>query len=49
LSNGGDEHSTPGKAKEDALTIVQIFRHPDYRTAALAVIMVMLAQQLSGM
>ena len=34
--------------KEDALSIVQVFRHPDYRKAAFAVIMIMLAQQLSG-
>jgi MFS family permease len=49
LRDGEDEQPTPGKANEDALTIVQIFRHPYYQRAALAVIMVMLAQQLSGM
>ncbi|KAF2643726.1 hypothetical protein P280DRAFT_420071 [Massarina eburnea CBS 473.64] len=36
------------KGKEEALSIVQVFRHPDYKKAAFAVIMVMLAQQLSG-
>ncbi|KAF2014784.1 hypothetical protein BU24DRAFT_347930 [Aaosphaeria arxii CBS 175.79] len=34
--------------KEDALSIIQVFKHPDYSKAAFAVIMVMLAQQLSG-
>ncbi|KAH7132241.1 hypothetical protein B0J11DRAFT_427813 [Dendryphion nanum] len=45
-----DEPSTPKpkQSKEDALSIVQVFSHPDYYKAAIAVIMVMLAQQLSG-
>lgn len=34
--------------KEDTLSILQVFGHPDYRSAAIAVIMVMLAQQFSG-
>jgi MFS family permease len=37
------------QGKEEALSIVQVLRHPDYKKAAFAVIMVMLAQQLSGM
>ncbi|KAF2470176.1 uncharacterized protein BDR25DRAFT_334648 [Lindgomyces ingoldianus] len=35
-------------AKEDALSIIQVLRHPEYSKAAIAVIMVMLAQQFSG-
>lgn len=35
--------------REEAMSIVQVFQHPDYKKAAIAVIMVMLAQQLSGM
>jgi MFS family permease len=50
LQDGDDEHTASGNsAKEDALSIVQVFRHSDYQKAAIAVIMVMLAQQLSGM
>lgn len=50
LQNETREASTPnGKSgKDDELSMVQIFRHPDYRKAAFAVIMIMLAQQLSG-
>ncbi|KAF2122726.1 hypothetical protein BDV96DRAFT_618062 [Lophiotrema nucula] len=35
-------------SKEDTLSIVQVLRHPEYKKAALAVVMVMVAQQLSG-
>ncbi|KAH7091920.1 hypothetical protein FB567DRAFT_434811 [Paraphoma chrysanthemicola] len=34
--------------QEGKLSILQVFRHPDYKSAAIAVIMVMLAQQFSG-
>ncbi|KAL6158194.1 GTP cyclohydrolase II [Exserohilum turcicum] len=34
--------------KEQTLSIMQVFRHADYQKAAIAVIMVMLAQQFSG-
>ena len=34
--------------KDDALSIMQVFAHTDYRSAAIAVIMVMLAQQFTG-
>jgi MFS family permease len=34
--------------KEDALSIIQVLRHPEHNKAALAVIMVMIAQQFSG-
>ena len=34
--------------KEQTLSIAQVFRHPDYQKAAIAVVMVMLAQQFSG-
>lgn len=33
---------------EETLSIMQVFRHADYQKAAIAVIMVMLAQQFSG-
>jgi hypothetical protein len=36
-------------AKDDALTILQVLRHPEYNKAAIAVVAVMVAQQLSGM
>ena len=51
LQDEEDPSSTtrPKQGKEDALSIVQVFRHPDYYKAAIAVIMVMLAQQPSGM
>jgi MFS family permease len=35
-------------AKDDALTILQVLRHPEYNKAAIAVVAVMVAQQLSG-
>jgi MFS family permease len=34
--------------KEQTLSIMQVFRHADYQKAAIAVVMVMLAQQFSG-
>ncbi|KAH7380556.1 hypothetical protein DE146DRAFT_749398 [Phaeosphaeria sp. MPI-PUGE-AT-0046c] len=34
--------------KDEKLSIMQVLRHPDYKSAAIAVIMVMLAQQFSG-
>ena len=34
--------------KEPTLSIMQVFRHDDYQKAAIAVVMVMLAQQFSG-
>ncbi|KAF3046935.1 hypothetical protein E8E12_008289 [Didymella heteroderae] len=40
--------SSPTTDKEGSLTIMQVFRHEDYKKAAIAVIMVMLAQQFSG-
>lgn len=45
-----DQPATPKiqSAKEEALSIVQVLQHPDYKKAAFAVIMIMLAQQLSG-
>ncbi|KAF1349409.1 hypothetical protein EJ07DRAFT_169459 [Lizonia empirigonia] len=49
LSNEGGSSSAAAKSgDEGSLTIVQVFRHPDYQKAAIAVIMVMLAQQFSG-
>lgn len=49
LQDAEREPSTPRKHEpEESLSITQVFRHPDYRKAAIAVIMVMLAQQLSG-
>lgn len=36
------------QAKENALSAIDVLRHPEHQKAALAVIMVMLAQQLSG-
>lgn len=50
LQDDEEPSTTPRQkqSKEDALSIVQVFRHPDYYKAAIAVIMVMLAQQLSG-
>lgn len=35
-------------SNDEKLSIMQVFRHPDYKSAAIAVIMVMLAQQFSG-
>ena len=45
-----NEPSTPKNqnGKEEALSIGQVLQHPDYKKAAFAVIMIMLAQQLSG-
>lgn len=44
------EPATPkNQQREEAMSITQVLRHPDYKKAAIAVIMVMLAQQLSGM
>jgi MFS family permease len=49
LHNEGGSSQSAGKSdKEGSLTIMQVFRHPDYKKAAVAVIMVMLAQQFSG-
>lgn len=36
------------QSKEEALSIVEVLRHPEYNKAAIAVVMVMLAQQFSG-
>jgi MFS family permease len=47
LSN--NDGSAPKQAgQEEKLSITQVLRHPDYKKAAFAVIMVMLAQQFSG-
>ena len=43
----GDASQQP-KSSEETLTIVQVFSHPEYKKAAIAVVMVMLAQQFSG-
>lgn len=43
-ADAGPEQS----GKEGNLSIMQVFRHSDYQKAAIAVIMVMLAQQFSG-
>jgi MFS family permease len=40
--------NTKQSGNEDKLSIMQVLRHPDYKSAAIAVIMVMLAQQFSG-
>jgi MFS family permease len=40
--------NTKQPGNEDKLSIMQVLRHPDYKSAAIAVIMVMLAQQFSG-
>ncbi|KAL6703895.1 Bifunctional purine biosynthesis protein PurH [Coniothyrium glycines] len=45
ITNGTRTKNSSG---EDTLSIMQVFGHPDYRKAAIAVIMVMLAQQFSG-
>jgi MFS family permease len=48
---GNEGSSVPNSKQtegEEKLSIAQVFRHPNYRTAAIAVIMVMLAQQFSG-
>jgi MFS family permease len=36
------------QSNEEKLSIMQVLRHPEYKSAAIAVIMVMLAQQFSG-
>jgi MFS family permease len=50
LLNNEDEsaESSPKESSEEKLSMLQVFRHPDYKSAAFAVIMVMLAQQFSG-
>ncbi|KAF2182088.1 hypothetical protein K469DRAFT_729174 [Zopfia rhizophila CBS 207.26] len=50
LLQNDDDVAPPQReaTKEDALSIIQVFRHPDHYKAAIAVIMVMLAQQFSG-
>ncbi|KAF2865156.1 general substrate transporter [Massariosphaeria phaeospora] len=49
MSHNSDASASKGqKAKDDVLSILDVFSHPEYRQAAFAVIMVMLAQQLSG-
>jgi MFS family permease len=40
--------NTKQPGNEDKLSIMQVLRHPEYKSAAIAVIMVMLAQQFSG-
>lgn len=40
--------SSPSADKEGSLSMMQVFGHDEYRKAAVAVIMVMLAQQFSG-
>ncbi|KAF9692729.1 hypothetical protein EKO04_009038 [Ascochyta lentis] len=48
-NEGGASLPTSKSSSEDAsLTIMQVLRHPEYKKAAIAVIMVMLAQQFSG-
>ncbi|KAF2201602.1 hypothetical protein GQ43DRAFT_371078 [Delitschia confertaspora ATCC 74209] len=46
----GEEHGSNQRKseKEDQLSIVQVFRHEHEKKAAMAVIMIMLAQQFSG-
>ncbi|KAH6625201.1 hypothetical protein C7974DRAFT_312181 [Boeremia exigua] len=45
---GASQPAAKSPDHEGSLSIVQVFRHPDYNKAAIAVIMVMLAQQFSG-
>ncbi|KAF3010056.1 hypothetical protein E8E13_011542 [Curvularia kusanoi] len=47
-NEGGSSQPAKTSDKEGSLTILQVFRHPDYKKAAIAVVMVMLAQQFSG-
>jgi hypothetical protein len=47
-NEGGPQSATKSSEHEGSLTILQVFRHPDYKKAAIAVVMVMLAQQFSG-
>jgi len=44
----GVRGARPRPGKDQNLSIMQVFRHPDYQKAAVAVIMVMVAQQFSG-
>jgi MFS family permease len=49
LNNEDDSsESSPKQSSEEKLSMLQVFRHPEYKSAAFAVIMVMLAQQFSG-
>jgi sugar porter (SP) family MFS transporter len=43
-----DMHPQRKSDQDDRLSIIQVFRHEVYRKAAIAVIMIMLAQQFSG-
>lgn len=47
-NEGGSQPATKSSDQEGSLTILQVFSHPDYKKAAIAVVMVMLAQQFSG-
>ncbi|EUC51014.1 hypothetical protein COCMIDRAFT_31581 [Bipolaris oryzae ATCC 44560] len=46
--NASTDAGPKQSGKEGNLSIMQVFRHSDYQKAAIAVIMVMLAQQFSG-
>ena len=48
LSNEGGPQINKQSGNEEKLSIMQVLRHPEYKSAAIAVIMVMLAQQFSG-
>jgi MFS family permease len=50
LNNEGGSSQSASKQSgdESSLSIAQVFRHPEYKKAAIAVVMVMLAQQFSG-
>jgi MFS family permease len=48
LSNEGGPQNNKQSGNEEKLSIMQVLRHPEYKSAAIAVIMVMLAQQFSG-
>jgi len=45
---GSTQDRPKQSGKEQTLSIMQVFRHADYQKAAIAVVMVMLAQQFSG-
>jgi hypothetical protein len=47
-TNDRDTTVSKPQSTEDALSIIQVLRHPEHNKAALAVIMVMIAQQFSG-
>ncbi|KAJ4354886.1 Bifunctional purine biosynthesis protein PurH [Ascochyta clinopodiicola] len=47
-NEGGSQPASKSSGDQGSLTIMQVLRHPDYKKAAIAVIMVMLAQQFSG-